>query len=180
MKTSGLKFAKNKKQFSSFLKIKAMKKLNLVTVLLVAFVLTATLNSNATGISEEFENYKIESVDDLYVGKNIQKIWTLTYSTDVTPVTVLKRKTAFGTSYVVRSEFFEVCYAAEPEGFGVKKIRKNWSNVPSQITNAVVNAGQMENQRIITTNKVDDEKALGLIASYLPELLNETYTHLLN
>jgi hypothetical protein len=38
----------------------------------------------------------------------------------------------------------------------------------------------MKNQQIITPNKVDDEKALGLIASYLPDLLNDGYTHLLN
>ncbi len=157
-----------------------MKKLNVVFTLMVAFVLLATVSTNATGVSEEFENYKIESVDDLYVGKNIEKIWTLTYSVDETPVTVLKRKTTFGNSYIVRSEHFEVTYATQPEGFGVKKIRKSWANVPAPITKAVLNAKEMENQRVITPKKVDDERALGLIASYLPQLVNESYTHLLN
>jgi len=62
----------------------------------------------------------------------------------------------------------------------VKKVKKSWSSVPLEICSAVLNAEEMKKQGIITPNGVDDEKALGLIASYLPQLLNENYTHLLN
>jgi hypothetical protein len=59
-------------------------------------------------------------------------------------------------------------------------MKSTWSSVPRKITKAVISREGLEKQRILTPNKVDDEKALGLIASYLPELINDGYTHLLN
>jgi hypothetical protein len=38
----------------------------------------------------------------------------------------------------------------------------------------------MARQEIITPNRVNDEKAMGLIASFLPDLINDGYTHILN
>ena len=157
-----------------------MKKLSLVIVFAVALAMTTAVNTSAAETSEEFVNYKIESVNDLHVGKNIEKIWTLTYSADEVPVTVLKRKTASATNYIVRSEYFEVCYTSNADGFGVEKIKKSWANVPAKITEAVISEKDMLNQKVITPKKVDDDRALALIANYLPELVNDTYTHLLN
>ncbi len=108
------------------------------------------------------------------------KLWSISYSNDETPVTVLKRKTLDGIEYVVYSKYFEVSYLASAKGFGAKKIKSSMSNVPQKINRAVINMKELKNQEILTPNKVEDEQALGLIASYLPFLLNEGYTHLLN
>jgi hypothetical protein len=59
-------------------------------------------------------------------------------------------------------------------------MKKSWRNVPKQISDAVLNQEEVKKQAIITPNKVDDETALGLIAGFLPQLINEGYTHLLN
>lgn len=156
-----------------------MKKLNLLSVLVVClFLISAT--ANATGLRTGFNKYKISSVDDLFVGKKVKAMWTLSYSNVEVPVTVIKRKTLEGTEYVVRSKYFEVSYAATASGFGVKEIRKSWRTVQKKISKAVICQDEMKNQQIITPNKVEDEKALGLIACYLPELINDGYTHLLN
>ena len=155
-----------------------MKKLSLVIALFICLVVVSP-KVNATGLRTDFDEFQITTVD-LYLGKNVQKIWTLSYSGDELPVTVVKRKTLEGTEYVVHSNHFEVSYAMCATGFGTKEVRNSWSNVPKRITNAVLNKDEMKRQQIITPNKVDDETALGLIACFLPDLINDGYTHLLN
>ncbi|MBN1821258.1 MAG: hypothetical protein JXR31_17055 [Prolixibacteraceae bacterium] len=156
-----------------------MKKLNLVT-LMVALVLFVSVTVNATGSRKEFIDYQINQVEDLFLGKKAEKVWTLTYSVNETPVTVVKTKNLDGTNYVVHSKYFEVNYLAGPKGFGAVELKKGWSNVPKKISRAVISQDELKRQQIITPNPVDDEKALGLIASYLPMLINDGYTHLLN
>lgn len=156
-----------------------MKNLNYVTILLVAFFLVS-VSANATGLRTEFKAYEIEEIDNLYMGKTVKALWTLSYSANEEPVTVVKHKTLEGIEYVVHSKHFEVSYATTASGFGVKQTRRAWSNVPKLITKAVISKEELARQQVITPNKVDDKKALGLIASYLPLLVNDGYTHLLN
>ncbi len=157
-----------------------MKKLNFVSGVILVLLIVSTVSVNATGLRTEFKSYNIEEVDNLYMGKEVKALWTLRYSQDEEPVTIVKRKTLEGTEFVVHSKYFEVSYASTSEGFGAKEVRRSWSNVPKKITNAVICKEELAHQEIITPNKVDDKTALGLIASYLPDLINDDYTHLLN
>lgn len=155
-----------------------MKKLNLLSAIIVCMFLVS--NVLATGNRTEFKKFEISAVDDIFVGKELKAIWQVSYSNSETPVTVVKRKTLEGTEYVVYSKYFEVSYLSSAKGFGTKTVRNSWSNVPEKINKAVINMEEFDKQKIITPNKVNDEYALGLIASYLPFLLNDGYTHLLN
>lgn len=161
------------------LKINVMKKVNYLIVLLAVFFLSSNLAS-ATGTRSALNNFEISPVEDLHMGKQVKAIWTISYSDEEVPVTVVKRNTLEGTEYVVQSEFFVVSYWCNADGFGVKETRKAWSNVPKKINRAVLDQKEMDNQRVITPTKVCDETALGLIASYLPDLINDGYTHVLN
>jgi hypothetical protein len=156
-----------------------MKKLNYVTILVVVFFLVSTA-ANATGLRTAFKAYEIEEVDNLYLGKSVKALWTLRYNANEEAVTVVKRKTLEGTEYVVYSKYFEISYANTAEGFGAKEVRRAWSNVPREINRAIISQQELARQRVLTSNRVDDAKALGLIASYLPDLINDGYTHLLN
>ncbi|WP_340112472.1 hypothetical protein [Maribellus mangrovi] len=156
-----------------------MKKLNLLAVLVIVFFL-ATSVSNATGVRSALNEYEIAPVEDLHMGKQVKAIWTISYSKEEVPVTVVKRNTIEGTEYVVQSDYFVVSYYSNAAGFGVKETRRSWSEVPKKVNKAVLNQEEMQNQRIISPNKMEDEKALGLIASYLPDLINDGYTHILN
>jgi len=156
-----------------------MKKLSLLSVLVVCLFLVTT-SAKATGLRTEFKTYEIALVDNLFIGKSVEAIWTLSYSNEEVPVTVVKRHTMDGTEYVVHSKFFEVSYAATATGFGTKVVKRHWSSVPKKISKAVIDQEEFKRQQIITPNKVDDDRALGLIANYLPELINDGYTHLIN
>lgn len=158
-----------------------MKKVNLVTVLVAVFlVVSVVASATGTGSRAAFNAYEIEEVENLYMGKSVKALWTVQYSVNEEPVTVVKRKTLEGVEYVVHSKFFEVSYASTANGFGAKETRRSWSDVPKKITKAVINKEELARQQIITPKKVDDKTALGLIASYLPDLVNDGYTHILN
>jgi len=150
-----------------------MKSLNLILIVF-ALIFCMNFTANATG------NYVITPVESLSYGKDIEKAWTLSYGNDEAIVTVLKKMSSKGVNYIVRSKFFEVCYASGTKGFGIQALNRNDCTVPQRISSAILNEEEMEKQKIITTEKISDDYALGLIANYLPELINENYSHLLN
>ena len=155
-----------------------MSKLKVTIAVFVCMIVVST-SVFATGTRKEFKEFEITSVDDIIVGKSVEAIWKVGYGESEIPVTVVKTKTIEGPEYIVFSKYFEVSYGNTAKGFGTKEVRNSWSKVPKKINRAVINNKEFQKQKIITPNKVNDEKALGLIASYLPFLINDGYTHLL-
>lgn len=158
--------------------LKTMKKLQGISLFLVCFFVV--IYAGAAEINKGLRNYEIEAVENAELGKDVQKVWNLTYEGSENPITVVKRSNLDGTFYIVNSKFFEVCYLSSSNGFGARQVKKVWSNVPRQINTVILNAEEMKRQQTLTPGKVNDEVALGLIASYLPELINDQYIHLLN
>lgn len=156
-----------------------MKKLSFVSVLFIGLVIMS-LSVKAIGTRDAFTKFEISVVENQKLDGEVQKAWQITYGENETPVTVEKVNNSKGCSYLVRSDYFEVCYNSTAKGFGAKSIKNSQRKVPFDITNAVINGESLKQQSVITPNSVDDEKALGLIASYLPMLINDNYTHLLN
>lgn len=156
-----------------------MKRINLLLVWAVVMVF-AVANLNAAETGGDGAKFEITPLDDLHLNAHFEKAWSINYGSSKALVTVVKHKTSEGFDYAVHSEFFEVCYSLTSTGFGVKKLKKSLCSVSPEINKLVVNSSEMARQRILTPNKVDDDMALGLIASYLPALLNPAYTHLLN
>lgn len=156
-----------------------MKKLNVFASVLI-FLVFVSVSALATGFRNEFKEYKIKAIEDVNVGKDVKAIWSISYSNNEVPVTVIKRNIQNGIEYAVYSKYFEVSYLSSAKGFGTKVVRKSKSSVPQKINNAIINMKEFKKQEILTPNNVNDEQALDLIANYLPFLLNEGYTHLLN
>ncbi len=155
-----------------------MKNNLLKTSTLAAFlfaVLTSFVGSAKTGSSV----FEINPVENLFLGKNIEKVWTITYSGKEKPLTIALQKIGKNLAYVVRSEFFEVIYSSDQEGFGVKQVSRANRTVNNRITSSILSKDELNRQRILTTNPVSEEYALGLIASYIPDLLNDGYEHLI-
>lgn len=156
-----------------------MKKRIIQFCMLAAFLFAGTSVYAAVPVLDETNVVEITAVDDLHLGNSIEKLWKLSFSKQETPVTVALRPTDRGTEYVVRSKFFEVIYASDKNGFGVRKMHAGLKEIPDPINSRVLNKQQMQQQKVLTPNKVSDETALELIASYLPDLLNENYKHLI-
>lgn len=146
---------------------------------IVAALLLASSFSFAIPTEKETNEIAITPIENLYLGKSVEKVWTISYSELEKPITIVLRTVANGKEYVVRSEFFEVIYVSDKAGFGVKKIYAPLKEVPTKINSSVLNKQQIQNQKILTPNEVSDAYALSLIASYLPDLLNDGYKHLI-
>lgn len=146
---------------------------------LAAFLFAGTGVYAVTPLSVESNRVEVTAVDDLHLGNSIEKLWKVSYSKEETPVTVALRHTAKGTEYVVRSKFFEVIYANDKHGFGVRKMPASLKEVPDPINSFVLNKQQLKQQKVLASAKVSDEVALELIVSYLPDLINENYQHLI-
>jgi len=135
--------------------------------------------SFAGTVETETQEVKITPVENLHLGKTAEKVWTLNFSDQKKPVTVTMHQVGNTKEYLVRSEYFEVAYIAGKQGFGVTAMPRSLREIPVEINYSVLNKQQIENQKILTPNQITEDYALQLIASYLPDLLNERYKHLL-
>ena len=105
--------------------------------------------------------------------------WNLKYSESENgfKITMLEKNGV--KEYNVRSKFFEVAYVLDKNGFGARMIKSGEAQVPGQILDQIINENELKNQKIISDAQIDNETALNLIASYLPDLINNNYKHLL-
>ena len=146
---------------------------------LIAVLLVANSFAFAGRADKGNNEFEITPLENLYLGKSIEKVWTISYSEQEQPVTITLHSARNRKEYIVRSKFFEVIYASDKDGFGVRSMPRSLQEVPWQINSNVLNKQQLENQKLLTSGKVSDAFALGLIAGYLPNLLNENYRHLI-
>ena len=104
--------------------------------------------------------------------------WNLKYSESEHPINITMSENKGEKSYTVRSKFFEVAYVMNKNGFGARLIRGNHARVPDQILEKIINQEALINQKVISDAQIDNATALNLIASYLPDLINSNYKHL--
>lgn len=146
----------------------------------VAVLITLSLSLSAAGGSRMFEDYTIKEMQHAELFTGVDAAWTLTYDNQECPILISFTKNKDCKTYVVRGDHFEVVYECSKEGFGARMVKKSESMFPRQLTSAVLNSEELAKQRILTPNRVTDERALALIAAYLPDLVNPSYQHLLN
>lgn len=143
-------------------------------VTLTVFTLTARADDRA------FEQYRISPLEEVSsIDAEAAKAWVLSYVED-SPIVITMHENKRCKTYIVRADHFEVAYECNKKGFGARHVNSSKSTVPYALTNTVINRDELVKQRIISPNQMDDNAALGLIATYLPDLINPNYKHLLN
>ncbi|MDX9883681.1 MAG: hypothetical protein RBS73_16590 [Prolixibacteraceae bacterium] len=150
---------------------------NLFVMALICLV-TFALGASATSLNTD--QFQITPVDKPLMELAVKE-WKLKYSKNNDfEITIDLMTTKKGVEYVVYSKYFEVSYACCKDGFGVKEVKPAWSKIDSKYKDKVLDSNKMSGQRIITPSQVPESEALGLIASYLPDLLKDQYKYLLN
>ncbi|MGQ8335383.1 hypothetical protein ACUNWD_02460 [Sunxiuqinia sp. A32] len=139
-----------------------------------------TLTASAVSDDRVFDEYEISPVAVQNLDVKADKAWVLSYDANESPIVITLCETKHGRTYLVKADHFEVAYVSGKNGFGARNVSYSQSTVPYEFTSSVINAEELAKQKIITPNSVDDDFALGLIASYLPDLVNPSYKHLLN
>ncbi|WP_423129515.1 hypothetical protein [Gaoshiqia sp. Z1-71] len=125
--------------------------------------------------SADLNEYFIVPVEETTAGK----VWALSYAAGESPIVITMSETKKGKVYVVRAHHFEVAYVSGKKTFGARKVNISEQRVPAEYTDSVINRSELARQRILTPRSVDDDLAIELIASYLPDLINPSYRHLL-
>jgi len=157
-----------------------MKTKNLfVQAVLIVFTLIS-INVWA-GNEESFNsNYKISPDQNFTPSSVFQKSWEISYGESKNPVHVLLKETKKGQEYLIRTKYFEVKYVNGSNGFGVKMVNGSESTVSESLNSAVLNQTQLNSQKCISGEPIESTKVLDMIASYLPDLINEQYNSILN
>lgn len=150
-----------------------------VQVMLVVFTLIS-VNVWAGGEDTANSIYKISPDLNFSPASGFLKSWEIAYGEAKTPVHVYLKETKKGQEYVVRTKYFEVKYVNGPNGFGARMISGSESTVNEALNAAVLNVANLSNQKCISTEAVGDDRILEMIASYLPDLINEQYNSILN
>lgn len=157
-----------------------MKTKNLfVQVMLIVFTMIS-INVWAGNEDTFNSNYKISPDLNFTPTASFQKSWKIAYGEAKTPVHVYMKETKKGQEYIVRSKYFEVKYVNGANGFGVKTVSSSESTVSESLNTAVLNSKSLEGQKCISPNAVAEDHVLEMIASYLPDLINEQYNSILN
>ena len=146
----------------------------------VIVLLTLSLSLSAAGGNRTFDDYSIKEVQHAELFTGVDAAWTLTYGNQDCPILISFKKNKDCKTYLVRGDHFEVVYECTKDGFGARMVKKSESMFPRQLNAAVLNSEELARQRILTQDKVTDERALALIAGFLPDLVNPSYQHLLN
>jgi hypothetical protein len=157
-----------------------MKKRNLL--LYMMFMVFTLIYFNVwAGNKEVFNsNYKIFPDLNCVLTPDFKKCWEVAYGESKMPVHVYLKETKNGQEYLVRSSYFEVKYVNGSKGFGVRMLNGSESTVSETLNLAVLNFNSLSNQKCISTQAVANDQVLDMIASYLPDLINEQYYSILN
>lgn len=157
-----------------------MKKKNLfVQLMLVVFTMISI--SVWAGNEESFNsNFKISPDLNFVPTSDFQKGWEIVYGESKTPVHVFLKETKKGQEYLVRTKYFEVKYVNGSAGFGAKMVSETDRTVSEALNAAVLNQTQLNGQKCINPEAIGNDKILEMIASYLPDLINEQYNSILN
>lgn len=131
-----------------------------------------------TGSSQtEFGKYMIvKSEAPMAVENNVIETYDLTYENIKHPIQIGVLKEKKCTTFIVKSDEFEVEYCCDKGVFGVKKIERRFRELPLYANNAKMDRSDYFAQRVICQSKSKNtDDLLGLIACYFPGLINEQY-----
>jgi len=145
-----------------------------VIIFIITFVSTFAVNSNKA-MAITGESFTITKA----MNSTNVTTWNLNYSEAGSGIKILVSEKNGTTQFTVRSKFFEVAYIMNKNGFGARMVKGSDAQVPSQILSPILNEKALNNQRVITAEPLDNETALQLIASYLPDLINNSYKYLI-
>lgn len=147
-------------------------KVSMIFVFSIAICLVGNPFNVTAAVTESFT---ITSADN----SANSSAWDLKYSESENAFKITMSEIKGEREYTVRSKFFEIAYVVNKNGFGARMIKAGNAQVAGPILSQILNQNALGNQKVISSEQVDNATALNLIASYLPDLINANYKHLL-
>ncbi len=124
----------------------------------------------------DFGKYTIMVAENpMVVNNQAVKTYELVYENTANPVRIGVLKEKKCTTFLIRSEEFEVQYDCNKNVFGVKKMDKKYRELPEASSDSKINKVSFYSQRVISQSPKTEDQLLGLIACYFPTLVDEQY-----
>lgn len=162
--------------FLKTIKSKAMKRILLTTVLILAVCIASIGHPVVSGgqSNSSFGDFKITALDDqmLLNGKKLEK-YLITYENIDLKVVVAVDNQKKCRKFYVLTDQLPVQYECNGTCFGVKKLDKDLMLLGYQTSMENLNKLEFFHQRVLTNQKTVMFEQLSLIASYYPGLFNE-------
>lgn len=153
---------------------------NFRLIVIALFCLMFSISVKANNVVKTTDSYRIVCNESPVMLNDSSQKWLIEYGDKTKSIEIVKQYTKRGEEYIVHHKFFEVRYVNTSRGFGVRKVKHNQQCVDPLIVKAVISQTQMAQQQVLWNKKLSEEKVLDYIASFVPLLLNEHCTHLLN
>lgn len=157
-----------------------MKTKNLFVHVMLIVLTLISVNVWAGNDGNSSESYKISPDQTFTPNSEFRQSWEIAYGESQNPVHVYLKETKKGQEYLVRTKYFEVKYVNGKNGFGAKLLNPSEATVSESLNSAVLDQAKLESQKCISSNALSNEQVLDMIASYLPDLINERYNSILN
>ncbi len=124
----------------------------------------------------DFGRYTIVKSNTPMVVNNVEiETYNLTYENTKNPILVGVVPEKKCTTFIVRSDEFEIQYSCNSGVFGVNKIEDRFRELPKEANEARLNRVSYFSQKVISQYPKSQDELLGLIACYFPSLVNEQY-----
>lgn len=149
------------------------------TILILAVVLFSTLTLQSFAVNTltgstptEFGNYTLTPSSNMVVINNVAyKTWDLTYSGNNQKYQVFFAPGENGSCcFTVRNENFEIQYAKQSTGFGVRVVDPEKRMLKKKDVMKQIDYDQFVSQLVLTSNEKTQEEYLGLVACFMPLL----------
>lgn len=121
-----------------------------------------------------FGAYEIKEVQQANLNGETLRTFELTYEKTQKPVLIYLEERANCREYVVRSKNLEVAYQCKKNAFGAKLVPYKHIKYKPEINALFLSQDEFNKQQKIADGPLPVESALGMIASYYPNLFKST------
>jgi hypothetical protein len=160
-----------------------MKKLSLLIIMLI--LLLGVINANATdlaGNSINFKgnsntglgNYEIKELPPANLYGELMRTFELTYENAQKSVLIYLNERSNCRDYIVRSKNLEIGYRCKKTSFGAELLTGKYMKYKPELNALFLAQDEFEKQQKISEGGLAVETALGMIASYYPNLLKRS------
>ena len=158
--------------------MKNLKLISLLVLLSCSFITTiaaaasspAAINLNGSS-NTALGDYQIKELNPVTQFGQEMRTFEFTYSKAEKPVMIYLDKRAKCIDYIVRSKNLEVKYCCDKTAFGASLITGKFRKYDPRVNESFLSYSEFNNQKQISEGNLEIPVALGLIASYYPNLL---------
>lgn len=154
----------------------------LITLLALIFSVTSARATDLAGNSINFKgnsntslgNFEIKELTPVTIKGEIMRTFELTYEKAQKPVLIYLDEKAKCRDYIVRCKNLEIGYSCKKTSFGAELLSGKHMKYKPELNAMFLAQDEFEKQVKISEGGLSVDSALGMIASYFPNLLKST------